>query len=523
MPQKILTGDEARTGLLEGINILANAVKVTLGPKGRNVIFNQMHTHVRSTKDGVSVAREVSPDNQIHNAGAKLIRQAAQKTADEAGDGTTTATILAQVMCNTAMKYLKDFSPVELKRGIDIAIDKCLHIIWDQAISIGNDAEKIKQIATISANNDAEIGGLIGDIFSKIGADGEISLEDTSLGKMSSEVVGGYNFKRGMVSPYFINNHKHASCELIEPLILLYDKKINKQSDILEPVKFAHDNRRSILIIAADMTGEALGMIVTNIQKNGLKACVVAAPESGMKRKDIMDDIAIFTGGILVSEETGNNITAGEFHKDCLGQAEKVIVTRDQCTIVSGQGLPDLIIERKELVKSQLEEAGSDYERELLRRRISSIGKGVAILYAGAPTAVEQGDKRDLAEDAIMATRSAIQEGYVPGGGTFYLKLARALAHANTSEGEDIVIDALRAPLRQILINNAEKDVEGMMRTIEGGKSGGYNANTEHFCDLIAEGIIEPAKVVRCALINAASVAAAFLSTEVLITEVEAE
>ncbi len=520
MRQQIQFGQDARQQILEGINILANAVKVTLGPKGRNVVFNPYGYNVRSTKDGVSVAGEVKPDNPLLEAGCKLIRQSARRTADEAGDGTTTACVLSQSLINAANEQLlAGVSPVDLKTGLESAVEKCVALIKSFSKQIGVDIEAIRNIATISANNNPEIGQLIADIFKEIGVDGEITMEETQLPTMSTEILGGYNFKRGMVSPFFVNNHKNNSCVLIEPYILLYDKKISRQEDIFAPVSKAFKDKRPILIIAADMTGAALGMIVSNIQQNGLSACVVAAPEQGMARKDIMDDIAIFTGGQLISEETGKGIQADQFNEAYLGSAMKVVITRDQCTIVSGQGDYELIAKRRDLIKSQLPDAPSDYAKEILRKRIASIGKGVAVLYVGAPTEVERGDRKDLCEDAILATRSALEEGYLPGGGSFYLYLSNQL---NSIVGEGLLKTALKSPLLQILHNNAVKTShEFIVKAISDSENinFGYNAKTDDVGDLVEEGVIEPAKVVRCAITNAASVAAMFITTDCLITE----
>jgi chaperonin GroEL len=528
MPQKILHSADARAKILEGINELADCVKITLGPKGRNVIFSYLNEFpgIRTTKDGVSVAGQVSPDDQVINTGAKLARIAARQTAMQAGDGTTSCTVLVQALCNAANKLINGsnvlgltygkVSPIVLKKGIEQAVEKCIKVIKEDAIQVGKDAEKIRHIASISANNDAEVGEILAKIFAEIGPEGEISLELTEETNLSYEVMGGYNFNRGMVNPYFMTNEKRQSAELNEPYILLYDKKISQQQDIIAPIAaVCIQNQKPLLIIAADMTGEALGMIVQNMQKKGIEVCVVAAPEQGMRRKAMMDDIAVFTGATLISEENGLSLDKDNFHLGLLGRALKVIATRDQCTIMNGNGDPEATRKRKELLRAQMAEASSDYEKDYLRRRIASIGSGVAVLYVGAANEVDRGDKKDLCEDAILAVRASTEEGYVPGGATQYIRCAAALDKSNP--GEKLVYDALFEPLKQILRNNDSKDASSIVRRVKQGYE--YNAKTEEYANLEADGVIEPAKVIRCAIENACSVATTFITTDCLVSQ----
>jgi chaperonin GroEL len=522
MKQKILFGKEAREQLLEGINLAANVVKVTLGPKGKNVISHVIQGGVRSTKDGVSALNEVRPDNQLHNAGVKIIRQAAQKTADQAGDSTTSTTILAQSMINDAHDALNQGkSSVELRKGIEKATLKCIDWIKSNAIPINGDVEKIRNIATISANNNTEIGNLIADAFTEIGETGVITLEDSKSERSYIDILGGYHLRRGFVSPYFKTDEVKGECVLINPLILLYDKKISKVQDLMEVLKYTirdQSNPQSLLIIAASCEAEALGTLIFNKLKVGMNVCVVQAPEQGMKRLEVMQDIAIFTGGQVISEDQGTALDKQNFKPEFLGIADKVIVKQDSCVIVNGQGDPDKVEERQKQIKEMITEAPSDYEKEFLRKRAGSIGRGVAVLYIGATTDIEKGDKKDLAEDAILSTRSAIEEGYLPGGGVGFIRCAEELK--SEGPGEEIVIKALYKPLLQILANNEEAN-DILNKIIAEKEDYGYNAFTGEFGNLVSQGVIDAAKVIRCAIENASSVAAQFCATEVLISEEE--
>lgn len=536
MKQKIIFNKDALQQILEGVDIAANVVKVTLGPKGNNVISHVIQGGVRSTKDGVSALNEVRPDNQLQNAGVKILRQAAQKTADEAGDSTTSTTILAQSMMHDVYMLLnKGKSSVELRKGIEKATEKCVEWIKENAIPINGNVEKIRAIATISANNNYEIGNLIAGAFAKLGEHGEITLEDSQSDKSYMETLGGYYFKRGFISPYFITNPIKGTCELEEPLILLYDKKISKVVDLLAVLEYSIQmGNRPLLIICHSCESEALGTLITNKVHKGLRVCVVYAPEGGIKRADMMEDIAIFTGGKMISEDQGTSLDKQNFKPEYLGAALKVIVKKESCLIVNGQGNPDLIEKRQRQIKEMISEAPSEYEKEYLRIRAGSIGKGVAILYIGAATELERGDKKDLAEDAILSTRSAIDEGFLPGGGIGFLRCAQHLKYLNLkSSGTDVVINALHKPLEQLLIigdlmrpnksflekifNKKNKIKE---KIINGIWDYGYNAKTEELGNLIPEGVIDAAKVIRCAIENASSVSSQFCTTKVLISEI---
>lgn len=533
--QKILFGEAARAELLEGINIAANVVKVTLGPKGKNVISHIIQGGVRSTKDGVSALNEVCPDNQLHNAGVKLIRQAAQKTADEAGDSTTSTTILAQSMVNQAHDLLnKGKSAVELRKGIEKATIQCINWVKENAKPLNGDIEKVRNIATISANNNTEIGDLIADAFGKLGDEGEITLENSLSDKSYIDVLGGYHFGRGFVNPYFITDQVKATCELEAPLILLYDKKISKIIDLMTvldyvlnfPLPDGSKTQRSLLIIATNCEQEALGTLIANKLKGILNVCVVYAPEQGIKKADIMQDIAVFSGATVISEDQGTSLDKANFKPSFLGEASKVIVKKDSCLIIDGQGKAEDVENRQKQIKEMMNEAPSEHQKEWLRKRAGSIGKGVAVLYIGASTEIERGDKKDLAEDAILAVRSAIEEGYLPGGGVGFIRCAESLRPLNA--GENIVKQSLYQPLRQLLSNNGIEDkslfkkpqTAIVNKVIAGVHDFGYNAKTDEFGYLEAEGVIDASKVIRCAIENAASIAQMFLASEALISEV---
>jgi len=538
--QTILHGREAREKLLEGMNIVNDVVKVTLGPKGKNVLMNVIHGPVRSTKDGVSCAREVAPHDPLLAAGAKVIREAAQKTADEGGDNTTTTTILAAEMCNRLNELInKGYSPTELKKGMETAAEACTAWIKENATPIGGDKERIKQIATSSANNNEQIGNLISWAFEKIGPDGVINLEDNYADECEIEIVPGYNFNRGMVNPYFVTDEVKATCELAEPFILFYDKKISKVADLLATLQYTMSQQKPLLIICSGMEGEALGTLIANKLQKGLQVCVCMAPDQGMKRAELMQDMAIFTGGEVISEDRGTSLDKNNFKPEFLGRAGKVVITRDKTSIIAGAGQPEQIATRQNQIKEQLQEAPSDHEKEYLRHRAGSIGQGCAILKIGASTEIERGDIKDLAEDAILAVRSAIEEGFLPGGGLGLIRCSQHLKQSASTKGENLVYDALLQPLRQLLLNNGKKPLTKLQlalkrltngpfidsldytleRVLRSSYNFGYNAKTDFFGDLPADGVIDAAKVVRCAIENAVSVSIMFLSTEVLISE----
>ncbi len=532
MKQTIVFGRKARRVLLKGTKLTAKAVSVTLGPKGRNCITHKINGTVRSTKDGISVINEIRPDNPLLNAGVKLLRACSQKTADEAGDSTTSTAILANYMMTEANKLLnRGYNSVTLRKGIEKATQKCIEWVKLNARPINGDAEKIRAISTISANNNTEIGDLIAEAFTKLGETGEITLEDSKTDQSQLELLGGYHFPKGMVSPYFITNQIKGVCELEAPLILLYDKRITKVQDLLSVLEFVikgDETPRSLLIICATCEQEALGTLIANKLKGNLQVCVVFAPEQGIKRADIMEDIAIFTGGKVVSEEQGTALDKTNFKPEFLGEALKVIVKKDSCLIVNGQGNPDDVETRQKQIKEMISEAPSDYEKEYLRKRAGSIGRGVAVLYIGAPTEIEKGDKKDLAEDAILAARAAIEEGYLPGGGVGFIRCANDLkGPEKLTAGEQVVLKALYQPLKQLLKNNGIYSPFGRTsiekKVISGKEDFGYNAKTEQFGQLISEGVIDASKVIRCAIENAASVTQMFISTEVLVSEIPDE
>lgn len=538
--QKILHGKTARTEILKGINILNDVVKVTLGPKGKNVVMNRLHDKARSTKDGVNVAREVAPDNSLHATGAKIIREAASKTAEQAGDSTTTTTILTAEICNRANDLINSgYSAVKLRKGIEKAKEACTDWIKENARPIGGDIERIKQIATIAANNNEGMGELISFAFSKIGSTGVISLEDNYHDTCEIEVMPGYTFERGMTNPFFVTDETKGNCEMIEPYILFYDKKITKVADLKAVLQFIMLSQKPLLIICSGIEGEALGTVLTNKIKKILQVCVVTAPEQGMKRLDLMTDMAIFTGGEMISEDSGTNLEAANFKSEFLGTSEKAIITKERTTIVFGNGDIEKIKIRQAQIKEQLIEAKGEYEKECLRSRAGAMGQGCAFLKIGASTEIERGDIKDLAEDAILAVRSAIEEGYLPGGGLGMIRCAQSLINKDCSAGELLVYNALFTPLKQILENNGHKHLSIgqaianklykknylesinsiVKQVLKGSYDYGYNAKTELFSNLVEDGVIDAAKVVRCAIENAASVGQMFLSTEVLISE----
>lgn len=517
MQQRILHGPEARKALLAGITKTNNAVKVTLGPQGRNVMANHVHGPIWSSKDGIRVIREISLPDQAENGGVKLIREASAKTADSAGDATTTTCIIASELVTLANAAIDaGYSPVKLRKEIDASVAKSVEWIKKHAVAIKGDTKKVKQIATIAANNNDEIGELIAQAFDKTGADGTITLQASPTGETKIEVLGGYYFNKGMMHPYFITDAKKSEAVLAQPYVLIYDKIISKAQEILVPLEFAASQGRAILVLCSNIEGEALSTILINVRDRGLKACVVQCPEQGARRLAMMEDIATFTGGQVVGEDYGKHLTKEGFKPEYLGEAEQIIAGRDKTVIVSGQGNPDEIKRRSDTIKATMTEATSDHEKEFLRNRAAAIGKGVAVLHIGAPTDVELGDKIDLAEDAVLATRSALEEGFLPGGGISYLKIGNSLAKM---EG-NILAEALTAPYRQLLQNSDVKDDQDQYsKIIQSEANYGFNARTARYENLVKAGVIDAAKVVRNAIENAGSVAAAFISTEVFLVE----
>jgi chaperonin GroEL len=531
MKQIIKFGSQAREQILEGIDLTANTVALTLGPSGRNCLINVIFGGIRATKDGISVINEISHDNPLINSGVKYVREASQKTATEAGDSTTTTAILVQSMCASVNKLLKaGKSPMEIRKGIELAKTKCLDWVKENATPINGNIDRLRDIATIASNNNKEIGGMIAEAFEKIGIDGDITWEESQSGKCEIDILGGYSFPRGFVSPYFINNNKNE-CELHNVLILIYDKKISKVVDLLAVLEASIKNQMPLVIIAAGCEGEAIGTLVANKVEKGLKVCVVFAPEQGMKRAETLQDIALFTGGKVISEEQGSNLDRTNFKPEWLGVAQKVIVTKDSCLIVNGQGDSDKIEERQEQIKELLDDAPSDHEREYLRKRIASIGKGVAVLYVGAPTEIETKELKDLVEDSILACRSGIEEGFLPGGGKGFVNCAKHLKSELKTDGEKLVLKALYRPLEQILLNSGLKKNKNWFerlfhinsgvyhQVIESAGDYGYNAKKDEFCNLVDDGIIDAAKVIRKAIENSCSIAVQFSYTEILISE----
>lgn len=529
MKQSILFASEARRALRDGINLADRVVGSTYGPSGKNVISHVIMGGVRSTKDGVSALNEISPDDPFINAGVKLVRQAAQKTADEAGDSTTTTTILTCALVNAIESDLAAaVSPYLIRKSLEEGVKEVSAWIKENATPLEDDPEKVKFIATISANNNEQIGEMISKAFETIGPLGVISLEEGKTEKSEMEVLGGYHLNQGMISPMFITDQRKRECVLENPLVLVYDKRISKMADIISTLKYVLEFpvtggtiSRPLLIIANSVESEALGTLIANKVKGILEVCVVTAPEVGVRRTEVLHDIAIFTGGKVVSEDYGMGLDKSNFDPSFLGEAQKVVVTKDRCVIVNGQGEPDKVVERQKMIKEMVKDADSDYEREYLRRRAGSIGKGVAILKIGAPTDVERRYLEDLAEDAILAVRAAVEEGYLPGGGVGLFRCSIGLS-------DKILNNVLKVPMKKLLelsdmstsFDPANiKDSDSVVEKISQGW--GYNALQNGWMDMEKAGVIDAAKVVRKAVENAVSVALMYLATEVLITEVE--
>jgi chaperonin GroEL len=529
MAKQIYFDLESRNGLKNGVDKLADAVKVTLGPKGRNVVIGKKFGSPIITKDGVSVAKEIELQDPIENMGAQIVKEVASKTASQAGDGTTTATILAQAILTAGLKAVATgANPIEVKRGIDKAVSVIVESIKDSARTIGSDTDKIKQIASISANNDSSIGELIAEAIKVVGKDGVVTVEEAKGIETELKTVEGLQFDKGFLSTYFVTNTDKMEAELENPVILIYDKKISYMKDFLPILEKAVGTDRPLLIIAEDVDAEALGTLVVNRVRAGLRVCAVKAPAFGDRRKEMLKDIAILTGGTVISEEAGLKLEDAEL--DHLGEAMKVVVGKDTCTIVDGAGEKEAIIERIKQIKAQIESSKSDYETELLHERLAKLTGGVAIVYIGAATEVEMKEKKDRVDDALHATRAAIEEGIIPGGGVALLRAGRSLnLDSIQTENEDQVIGvniirkALEEPIRQICANAG---VEGSVIVKELDKTlyeYGYNARTGMFVDMFVEGIIDPVKVTRIALQNAASVASMIMTTECAIVPIPEE
>ncbi|GIV27269.1 MAG: 60 kDa chaperonin [Bacteroidia bacterium] len=518
---------EARDALKRGVDALANAVKVTLGPKGRNVIIDKKFGSPQITKDGVTVAKEVELTNPIENMGAQLVKEVASKTADIAGDGTTTATVLAQAIINAGLKNVAaGANPMDLKRGIDKAVEAVVENLKKQSKQVGNDTKKIEQVATISANNDNNIGKLIADAMSKVKKEGVITVEEAKGTETYVEVVEGMQFDRGYISPYFITDPDKMEAVLENPLILIYDKKISNMKELLPILEKAVQTGKPILIIAEDVDGEALATLVVNKLRGTLKIAAVKAPGFGDRRKAMLEDIAILTGGRVISEEMGMKLELADL--SYLGKAEKVTIDKDNTTIVGGAGKKADITARINQIKAQIETTTSDYDKEKLQERLAKLAGGVAVLYVGAATEVEMKEKKDRVDDALAATRAAVEEGIVPGGGVAYIRAASALEKLkgdteDETTGIQIVKRALEEPLRQICYN-AGLDGSIIVQKVKEGKDDfGFNARTEKFENLFDAGVIDPTKVARVALENAASVAGMLLTTECVLAEKKEE
>ncbi len=527
MAKEILYDIDAREELKKGVDAIANAVKVTLGPKGRNVILEKSFGAPQITKDGVTVAKEIELEDSFQNLGAQLVKEVASKTGDDAGDGTTTATVLAQSIVNVGLKNVTaGANPMELKRGIDKAVAKIVDSIAKQAKSVGDDYNKIEQVATVSANNDAEIGKLIADAMRTVTKDGVITIEEAKGIETHIDVVEGMQFDRGYISPYFVTNTEKMEAELENPHILIYDKKISNLKELLPILEPAVQTGRPFLIIAEDVEAEALTTLVVNRLRSSLKICAVKAPGFGDRRKEMLEDIAILTGGFVISEEKGVNLEQATL--EMLGSAEKVTIDKDNTVIVNGSGDKENIDARVTQIKAQIETTTSDYDKEKLMERLAKLAGGVAVLYVGAASEVEMKEKKDRVDDALSATRAAIEEGIVPGGGVAYIRTIESLAElkAETDDeltGIEIVKRAIEEPLRQIVANAGKEGAVIVQKVREGKNDYGYNARTDTYENFIKAGVVDPAKVSRVALENAASIAGMFLTTECVIVEKEEE
>ena len=527
MAKEILFNMDARDQLKKGVDELANAVKTTLGPKGRNVIIEKKFGAPHITKDGVTVAKEVELADPFMNTGAQLVKSVASKTGDDAGDGTTTATVLAQSIVNVGIKNVTaGANPMDLKRGIDKAVAKVVENIKEQAEAVGSDYDKIEQVATISANNDPEIGKLIADAMRRVSKDGVITIEEAKGTETSIGVVEGMQFDRGYLSPYFVTDTEKMECVMDNPYILIYDKKISNLKEFLPILEPAIQTGRPLLVIAEDVDSEALTTLVVNRLRAQLKICAVKAPGFGDRRKEMLEDIAILTGGLVISEEKGLSLEQATI--EMLGRCDKVTVSKDNTTIVNGAGNKEAIADRVAQIKAQIAATKSDYDREKLQERLAKLAGGVAVLYVGAASEVEMKEKKDRVDDALCATRAAIEEGIVPGGGVAYIRAIDVLEgykgdNADETTGIEIIKRAIEEPLRQIVANAGKEGAVVVQKVREGEGDFGYNARTDVYEHMKVAGVVDPAKVTRVALENAASIAGMFLTTECVIVEKKEE
>lgn len=527
MAKQVKYNVEAREALKRGVDALANAVKVTLGPKGRNVIIDKKFGAPSVTKDGVSVAKEVELKDPIENMGAQMVKEVASKTADIAGDGTTTATVLAQAIVTAGIKNVAaGANPMDLKRGIDKAVSVVVESLKSQSTSVGSDNNKIKQVASISANNDEVIGTLIADAMAKVGKDGVITVEEAKGTETEVKTVEGMQFDRGYLSPYFVTNADKMEVELDNPFILIYDKKISSMKELLPVLEKQVQTGRPLLIISEDLDGEALATLVVNKIRGSLKVAAVKAPGFGDRRKAMLEDIAILTGGTVISEERGYKLENAEL--SYLGQAERVVVDKDNTTIINGSGKSEDIAARVSQIKAQMEQTTSDYDKEKLQERLAKLAGGVAVLYIGAATEVEMKEKKDRVDDALHATRAAVEEGIVAGGGVAFIRAIESLdglkgANEDETTGIQIIKRAIEEPLRQICQNAGIEGSIVVQKVKEGKADFGYNARTDVYENMIAAGVIDPTKVSRVALENAASIASMLLTTECVLADEQEE
>ncbi len=527
MAKEIKFNIKAREELKNGVDALADAVKVTLGPKGRNVIIEKKFGAPHITKDGVSVAREIELEDPFQNMGAQLVKEVASKTGDDAGDGTTTATVLAQSIIAVGLKNVAaGANPMDLKRGIDKAVATVVEEIKDMAQEVGDDFKKIEDVARVSANNDETIGRLIAEAMQKVKREGVITVDEAKGTETTIDIVEGMQFDRGYISPYFVTNPEKMECVMDSPYILLYDKKISNLKDLLPVLEASAQSGRPLLIIAEDVDQEALATLVVNRLRGSLKICAVKAPGFGDRRKEMLEDIAILTGGTVISEEKGMQLSTATIQD--LGTAEKVTVNKETSTIVNGAGAKDAISARVAQIKSQIEKTTSDYDREKLQERLAKLAGGVAVLHIGAPSEVEMKEKKDRVDDALSATRAAIAEGIVPGGGVAYIRCLESLKNLKGDNDDEqtgiaIVERAIEEPLRQIAANAGVEGAVVVQKVREGNGDFGYNARADRYENLLAAGVIDPAKVTRVALENAASIAGMFLTTECVIADKKEE
>jgi len=527
MAKEIKFNIEARDLLKKGVDELADAVKVTLGPKGRNVVIDKKFGAPQVTKDGVTVAKEIDLSDPYANLGAQMVKEVASKTADKAGDGTTTATVLAQSIINVGLKNVTaGANPMDLKRGIDKAVASVVADLKKMSQNIDVKSEKLEQVATISANNDKEIGELIADAMKKVGKEGVITVEESKTAETHVDVVEGMQFDRGYISPYFVTNTDKMETEFDSPFILIYDKKISSMKELLPILEPAAQSGRPLLIIAEDVDGEALATLIVNRLRASLKIAAVKAPGFGDRRKEMLEDIATLTGGIVISEEKGMKLEDATM--DMLGRCDKITINKENTTIVNGSGSKELIAARVDQIRAQIEKTTSDYDREKLQERLAKLAGGVAVLYVGAASEVEMKEKKDRVDDALSATRAAVEEGIVPGGGVAYI---RSIAALNNLKGDNedqtlginIVKRAIEEPLRQIVKNAGGEGSVVVNKVMEGKDDFGYNARTDKFENMVAGGVIDPTKVTRVALENAASIAGMFLTTECVLVEEKTE